>query len=60
MGPDGVVFFIPYSDGSSGMVEAVELVHAQTFVAEFLVEGLHVPGSLGLSGGVKTSAVSEA
>ncbi len=48
MRPDGVVFLLPDSDDVFGMVEGIELVHAETFVTDFPVEGFHEAVSQGL------------
>ncbi len=50
MRPDGVVFLLPDSDDAFGMLEGIELVHAEAFVTDFPVEEFHEAVSPGLPG----------
>ena len=50
MRPNGVVFLLPDSDDAFGVVEGIELVHAEAFVTDFPVEGFHEAFFPGLSG----------
>ncbi len=39
--PNGVVFLLLNTDDAIGMVERIELVHAETFVTDFPFKGFH-------------------